>query len=82
MKRLHTRQEQISQRDGRGNIGLAKMAVTQRGTKMLSGVEFESVSYTAHHISFLNQINLVHLLILLSPNQYKALLPSDLKFCT
>ena len=82
MTRFHSRQEQISQRDGRGNVGLAKMAVTQRGTKMLSGVEFESISYTAHHISFLNQISLVHLLILLSLNQYRAFLPSELKFYT
>jgi len=65
---LHSGQEQISQRDGRGNIGLAKMAVTQRGTRMVSGVEFESFCTRAHHISFLSQMSAVHILILLCLN--------------
>jgi hypothetical protein len=58
------------------------MAITQCGTRVPSGVDFESFSYTAHHISFLNQMSLVHILILLSLHQYRALLPSELKFCT
>jgi hypothetical protein len=58
------------------------MTVTQRDTRMLYGVEFESVSNTAHHVSFLNQMSLVHILILLCLSQYRALLRSELKFYT
>jgi hypothetical protein len=56
--------------------------VTQRVTRMLSGVEFESVSNTAHHVSFPNQMSLVHILKLLYLSQYRALLPLELKFYT
>ena len=81
MTRLHSWQEQISQRVCRRSLGLAKMTVTQNVTKM-DWVEFESVSNTAHHVYFLNQMCLVHILILLCLSQHRTLLPSELKFCT
>jgi len=58
------------------------MTVTQCGTRMSYGVEFESMSNTAHHVSFLNQMSLVHIFILLCLSQYRALLPLELKFYT